>query len=326
VSPWVNKNFLRIFFATDVHGSDVTFSKFLNAAGFYKADVLILGGDTTGKLIVPLMDLGNKTYLVKLLGQELTISPGPSLEDVLRTIHVLGFYPYYTTKQEWQEIDADQQRYSDLFQKLSLERWEGWVSLVERKLKDQGTSVFITGGNDDPPYVEQFLKKQQFIIDPEGRIVKVGDLFDMLSLGYSNPTPWKTPRECSEEDLGRMIDGLVSQVPDPSKLIFNIHVPPYNSSIDVAPMVDGSVTPPRYVLRDGMPQNINAGSTAVRAAIEKYQPILALHGHIHESRGAMKIGKTVCINPGSEYGEGVLRGVMLNLDAKGLKSYQLTSG
>lgn len=323
---WINKDFLRIFFATDVHGSDITFSKFLNAASFYKADVLILGGDITGKMIIPLMDLSNGTYLVRLLGQNLTVAKGPALDDKLRSIHVLGFYPYYTTKEEWAELDANPAKYSDLFMKLSIERLQSWIALAEKRLKAQGTSIYITGGNDDSPYIEEFLKQQQFIVDPEDRVVNVGGLMDMVSLGYSNPTPWKTPRELSEEDLGVKLEGLIAKVPDPSKSIFNIHVPPYNSTIDAAPMIDGSVTPPRYVLKDGMPQSISAGSTAVRNAIEKFQPVLALHGHIHESRGAIKIGKTMCLNPGSEYGEGILRGVIVNLDAKGLKGFQLTSG
>ena len=148
----------------------------------------------------------------------------------------------------------------------------------------------------------------------------------MVSQGYSNHTPWKTPRECSEEDLARKIDQVASEVPDQTRTIFNFHVPPFKSSIDTAPQVDASVNPPKYVLRNGMPIMISAGSTAVRSAIEKYQPLLGLHGHIHESRGAIKIGRTLCVNPGSEYSEGILKGVMVNLDDNGVKSYQFTSG
>jgi Icc-related predicted phosphoesterase len=67
------------------------------------------------------------------------------------------------------------------------------------------------------------------------------------------------------------------------------------------------------------------GSKAVRRAIETYQPILSLHGHIHESRGVATIGRTVCINPGSEYPDGVLRGAIVDFDRDGVKSYVLTS-
>jgi Icc-related predicted phosphoesterase len=322
---WLNKNF-RLFFATDVHGSDVTFTKFLNSAAFYRADMLILGGDVTGKMVVPLYQTGEGTYHVDLLGSGFDVTRGPSLDDIIKRIRLLGFYPYHTTRDEWLAIERSPARYDELFRLLAIERLQNWSALAEQKLKDRGTILYVTGGNDDSPYVAEFLKRQSFMVDPEDRVVRVGDLFDMISIGYSNPTPWRTPRECKEEELGAMIEKLVSSVSDPAKTIFNIHVPPFGSNIDAAPMVDGSVSPPRYVLKDGMPQMISAGSTAVRAAIERHQPLLALHGHIHESRGAIKIGRTLCINPGSEYGEGVLRGVIVNLDAKGIKSYQLTSG
>jgi Icc-related predicted phosphoesterase len=321
-----DRNFLRLFFATDVHGSDVTFSKFVKAADFYGADVLVLGGDMTGKMIIPLIDNGSGNYKTHLLGQDLDATTGPALKELEDKIRLLGFYSFRTTENEWKDIEADSQKYDALFEKLALDRLHRWVSLAEQKLKGKRTSIYITGGNDDPQYVIEFLKKQEFIVDPEERVIRIGDLFDMISLGYSNPTPWKTPRECSEEKLAAMIDQLVSMVSNPSKCIFNFHIPPYNSSIDAAPQVDGSVTPPRYVLKDGMLQMISAGSSAVRSAIERHQPVLALHGHIHESRGAIKIGKTVCINPGSEYSEGILRGAIVNLNEKGITGYQMTSG
>jgi Icc-related predicted phosphoesterase len=323
---WLNKDYFRLFFATDVHGSEVTFGKFLSSASFYKADLLVLGGDITGKMIVPIFQAGENAYHADLLGSSFDVPKGTALDDLLRRIRLLGFYPYFASKDEWNEIEHDSLKYDELFRRLSLERLQAWAALAEKKLKDKGTQLYVTGGNDDSPYIADFLKRQNFMVDPEDRVVRVGGLFDMISLGYSNPTPWRTPRECTEDELAVKIENLVAQVPEPSRSIFNIHVPPYGSTIDAAPMVDGSVTPPRYVLKDGMPQMISAGSTAVRAAIEKHQPILGLHGHIHESRGAIKIGKTLCINPGSEYGEGILRGVIVNLSERGLKSYQLTSG
>jgi len=316
----------RLFFATDVHGSNVTFTKFLNSAAFYGANVLVLGGDITGKMIVPIMDLGDETYKAPILGQEVTAKGQAGLEDILRKSRTLGFYPYQTNKEEWADIEPNPEKYDELFKRLSLERLQAWVGLAEQKLKDKGVTAYITGGNDDPPYVEEFLKQQQLIIDPEDRVVKISDHYEMMSIGYSNPTPWKTPRECSEGELTQKIEALAALVATPSKCIFNIHVPPYDSTIDSAPLVDASTTPPHYVLHDGMPQFIGAGSTAVRSAIEKYQPFLALHGHIHESRGVFKLGSTLCINPGSEYAEGVLRGVLVTLNEKGVKGYQFTSG
>jgi hypothetical protein len=71
---------------------------------------------------------------------------------------------------------------------------------------------------------------------------------------------------------------------------------------------------------------ISVGSKAVRAAIEKYQPLVGLHGHIHESRSAQKIGRTTCINPGSEYGEGILRGCLVTFAEGVIEGFQMTSG
>jgi Icc-related predicted phosphoesterase len=317
---------IRLFFATDVHGSELTFTKFLNSASFYGANVLILGGDITGKMIVPLVDLGNGSFEADLLGDKVTVKEGTGVEGILRKTRTLGFYPYVTRREEWEAIHSEDQKYDDLFKKLAIERLQAWVALAEQKLKGKGVAVYVTGGNDDASYIEEFLKAQQFLTDPEDAVVQIQDQFEMLSIGYSNPTPWKTPRECSEEVLAGRIESLASKLKDPSRSIFNIHVPPYDTTIDSAPMVDGSTTPPRYVMRDGMPQFIGAGSTAVRAAVEKYQPLIGLHGHIHESRGIFKLGKTLCINPGSEYGEGILRGVLITLNEKGLKGYQFTSG
>jgi Icc-related predicted phosphoesterase len=69
------------------------------------------------------------------------------------------------------------------------------------------------------------------------------------------------------------------------------------------------------------------GSTAVREAIERQRPLLGLHGHVHESAGVEKIGRTVCINPGSDYGDGILRGAIVELDRdRGVRNWQLTQG
>jgi Icc-related predicted phosphoesterase len=128
----------------------------------------------------------------------------------------------------------------------------------------------------------------------------------------------------AEEDLQRHLEQLASQLQNPARSVFNLHVPPIRTPLDMAPVVDENLHP---VIQGGSVLMGPAGSQAVRNVIENYQPLLALHGHIHESRGLAKLGKTVCVNPGSAYGEGVLHGALFELDRrKGLKRYQLTSG
>jgi uncharacterized protein len=327
---WKNKNFFRIFFATDVHASERTFSKFLNAASFYKADALILGGDVTGKLVVPIFEeCGNGAttkYETELLGQKLTLESKEALDNIIGRIGLLGFYHYTTKKSDWEEIDSDIDRYHSLYQKLALERLNEWISEAEKKLSKENVRMYVTGGNDDPPAIINAFQNHELITNSEGRVTMLGEVFPMISMGYSNHTPWKTPRECTEEELAQKIREQASNLSDFKKAIFNFHVPPLNSGIDLAPMVDSSVDPPKYITKNGMPVMTNVGSKAVREAIERYSPMLGLHGHIHESRGSIKIGKTFCVNPGSEYSEGILKGVMLNLDEKGVKSHQFTSG
>ena len=324
MSAWLNKSFFRLFFATDVHGSDKTFAKFIRAASFYKADVLILGGDLTGKAVVPIKKSGNN-FETELLGQKFMSTTEAEVQDVERRIGLLGFYPYLTTLEEWNQIKKDLKSYDSLYERLALDRIRNWVAMAKEKLTNV-VPLYVTGGNDDPPAIMDFLKSQVSIIDAEDQSVTLGGRWPMVSLGFSNFTPWKTPRECSEEELTVKIEGLTSKISDHENTIFNFHVPPHKSTIDVAPAVDGTADPPKYILRNGMPILTSVGSTAVRSAIEKFQPLLGLHGHIHESKGSIKIGRTLCVNPGSEYSEGVLKGVMVNLDEKGVRSFQFTSG
>jgi Icc-related predicted phosphoesterase len=116
---------------------------------------------------------------------------------------------------------------------------------------------------------------------------------------------------------------MVSKVHDMRNCIFNLHVPPYDCGLDTCPKLDENLKP---VYAGSEIMTISSGSKAVRNAIEKHQPVLGLHGHIHESRGFVKIGRTLCLNPGSEYTEGMLRGVVVDLDEKGVKNYLLTVG
>jgi uncharacterized protein len=68
------------------------------------------------------------------------------------------------------------------------------------------------------------------------------------------------------------------------------------------------------------------GSTAVRQIIEEVQPLLALHGHIHESRGATRIGRTVAINSGSEYNTGRIHGAVVRFDDEHVIGHQFVIG
>jgi len=322
-----NKKFLRIFFATDVHGSTVVFKKFLNAGTTYNADILVLGGDVTGKLIVPILDGDSGAYNADFMGQAWAIKKD-ELDDFRLRIENAGFYPYVTTKKDWDFKDQPEE-YDKLYEQLMEERIRQWITLAETKFKDNAGVLYMTGGNDDPTWFKDIFGANVWVKNVDEELVALPANYQMISLGYSNRTPWKTPREMDEEQLTIKIKDLIAKCTAPmEKCIFNFHVPPHGSGLDACPMVDGSFTPPKYIFKGGQPVMIAAGSTAVRKAIEENCPVLGLHGHIHEQRAAVKLGKTWCINPGSEYGEGVLRGAIVNLDAngKGVLSHQFTSG
>ena len=316
----------RIFFATDVHGSERAFRKFVSAGPFYKAGIVILGGDITGKMMVPIIQKNESAYDAYYYQNKVEVHNEKELEKFENEWKNSGYYPYHCSQDELATITNDREKAGTILFGLMKERLEAWIKLIEEKLRGTGVQVYITGGNDDPYEVESILRTSDFIIDPEGQVVKIDENKEMISSGFSNPTPWKTPREVSEERLRDEIEKMTSKVQDMKNCIFNIHVPPKDSQLDTCPKLDESVYPPKPILEKGRLVEFGAGSSSVRLAIEKNQPLLALCGHIHESRGAIKIGRTVCINPGSEYQEGILRGAVIDLKKDKIDDYQLTSG
>jgi len=312
----------KSFYASDIHGSELLWRKFINAAGFYGVEVLIMGGDVAGKAVVPILSRNTSFYAPAVTGEQaFTEDQLPALESRIRD---LGLYPYRMTVDQLAEVEKDRGAIDALFLQIMRETLERWIHLAEERLQGKRVRLYVMLGNDDEPALREILASSPLVVDPEDRVVELGEGFQMLSCGFANPTPWHSPREMPEEELQRHFENLVSQLGDPTRSVFNLHVPPIRTAIDTAPIIDENLSP---VIQGGSILMGPAGSEAVRAVIEKYQPLLALHGHIHESRGTVKIGKTVCINPGSAYGEGVLHGVLFELDKrKGLKRYQLTSG
>lgn len=316
------KKQIKIFFSTDIHGSERCFRKFLNAGKVYGVDVLILGGDITGKALVPIIKLSNGTYQTRVEGKE-QIVYNDGLHEVISVIRNTGLYPYITSKEEIDLFTDDKNALRHVFDEVVRKSLEDWMLLAEERAKPNGIEVYIQPGNDDEPSIIEAMSSD-FVFNPEGKLVYLRGSIPMISFGYSNRTPWNSPREMDEDELAKEYERLIGQINDFRTAIFNIHVPPKDATIDRAPMLDQDYKP---IIRAGELQMFGAGSIAVRQAIQRYQPLLSLHGHIHESGGMAKIGKTICINPGSEYSDGILRGALISVDAKkGNVHYQLTSG
>lgn len=322
------KSSTRLFYATDIHGSERTYRKFVNAGKFYNANVLVMGGDITGKLLIPVIKDKNGHYRATLQGQTEHFDSEAELQSLYDRLGLLGFYHKIMEEDEYRALSADPAAVDALFHQVARQRLESWVDLAEERLKGTGIKCFVTGGNDDDPEVLDAIQRTdtESFFGCEGQVVNVDDDHTMISVGFSTPTPWKTPREISDEQLGEMIEDMVSKVGDLNNCIFNFHDPPKDSTLDTCPMLDWTKDPPEAIIQGGQQVMHGAGSLSVRKSIEKHQPMLGLHGHIHESQGAVKIGRTTCINPGSEYGEGFLRGCLINISGGKIESYQMTSG
>jgi len=314
---------LRIFFASDVHGSEVCFRKFINAGKAYKANVLILGGDITGKMIIPILQKKPGTYTADFSSRTWTIRNNEELESFMKMVRNSGYYPYLTSEIELTELSADGNKVNRLFSELMLETVRRWVGIAEERLRGTGISCYVTPGNDDRFVIDDALNQSDYVVNPEGRVITIAGACEMISTGFSNITPWKTQRELVEDELEKKIEDMALNVKHMETCIFNLHCPPFDTLIDKAPQLDETL---KVVTRSGEKVMIPVGSIAVRNAIKKYQPLLGLHGHIHESRGIERLGRTLCVNPGSEYNEGILRGVIIDLENGAIKSYLFTSG
>lgn len=316
----------KIFFATDVHGSERCFKKFINAGKFYKVDTLILGGDLTGKMIVPVVEQPEGTYSFEFLGHDMKVKTREELEEFEERIRNIGLYPYLTDQEEYKKLDTNPSMRDELFSQLMVKRIKRWMKIAEERLKGTAIRAYITGGNDDSFCIDPILKDTECFIDAEDKVVSIDGHHEMISTGYANITPWNCPRDTPEEELAAKIETMCTLVKNMRNCIFNFHCPPINSGLDTCPKLDTTTSPPTVIEKEGQVVMSGCGSSAIRAAIEKHQPLLGLHGHIHESRGYTKIGRTLCINPGSEYGEGILRGIIIALDERKVKTFQLTSG
>jgi Icc-related predicted phosphoesterase len=312
----------RIFYAGDVHGSRLCWKKFVNAAGHYPADALVMGGDLTGKALVPIVREGDGSDRARVIGELRAARTAEELDEMQRAISTNGMYPLVVDREEAAALAEDSARLDAAFERALVEELELWVELADERLGGSEVRAYVIPGNDDPWEVDSVLAAGSSVVACDESVEEVGP-HEMVSLGYSNRTPWHTPRELDENEIYARLKRLVDQLEKPERAILNVHVPPYESSLDTAYEVDEDL---RYVLKGGRPHEIPTGSTAVRQIIEETQPLLSLHGHIHESKGVTTIGRTVAINPGSDYGSGHLDGCLVHLAPERVINQYLVSG
>ena len=312
---------MRIVYAGDVHGSERCFRKFLNAAAFYDAEVLIMGGDITGKVMTPVVEDKPGRFTATVFGRRERVKRPDDLEDLEKQIRFNGFYPYRCTPEEYERLAADDGYREEVMTRVMVGEVVRWVGIADEKLAGTSVRCLIMPGNDDEFEIDAVLGSER-VENPDDRVVRVGDL-QVLSSAWANPTPWDSPREETEEQLAARFERIAEELDPELPAIFNLHVPPFDTGLDTAAELDADLG---VVTVGGQPNTIPVGSRAVRSFIEERQPLVSLHGHIHESRGVARLGRTVCLNPGSNYADGVLDAAVLEIEARRLVSHQLVTG
>lgn len=312
---------VRLYYASDVHGSERCWRKFLNAASAYRVSALIMGGDLTGKAIVPI-ERREAGYATTFLGERRLAASDEELAELLDAIRFNGMYPWIASAEEISRYANGTADTDELFERIIVDEIRHWADLADGRAEAAPDGVFVMAGNDDPWAVDDVLRASESIRFCDDTVVQVGP-HEMISCSYANPTPWNSPRELPEDELYDKLKGFAEQLSDPSSAIFNLHVPPYNSQLDLAAELDDDL---KVVTSGGSPVVIPVGSRAVREVIEEYQPLLALHGHIHESRGQTTIGRTTVLNPGSEYNNGTIHGAVVALAKDRVVTRQLVVG
>jgi len=309
----------RLYICSDIHASERTWRKFLNAmkANTYHVDAALIAGDLTGKALIAVVKSGGgDVWEATLLGQRRVARDEGELQALERSIADVGYYAVRVSEAERAAMEADPALVTAAFHDRIQARLREWLALADERLEGSGVPVYAMPGNDDDFLIDPILEQSGYVRDVNERIIDLTPWHQLVSMGWSSPTPWSTPRELPEEEFLDRLSGLMLGVRDARKTVMMTHVPPFDSGLDTAPLLSPDLRPTASagdLLRGPV------GSTGVRAAIESFKPALGVHGHIHESGGERRIKETVCVNAGSESSMGVLRGYLIDLGPNGVE-------
>ena len=310
----------RLYVCSDIHASERAWRKFLNAmrANVYRVDAAVIAGDLTGKALVAVVkgEDGGEAWTASVLGQRRVARTEKELADLERSIADLGYYAVRVTAEERAAMEADPALVRRHFEEKITGRVREWMDLAAERLQGSGVPVYLMPGNDDDFEIDPILETSTYCRNVNEQVVELTPWHQLVSMGWSSPTPWSTPRELPEEEFLDRLSGLLKGVRDTRRTIIMTHVPPFDSGLDTAPLLSPDLRP---TISAGDVLRGPVGSTGVRRAIETFKPVLGVHGHIHESGGERKIGETLCVNAGSEANHGILRGFLIDLDANGVQ-------
>ncbi|MBI5475223.1 MAG: hypothetical protein HY964_00635 [Ignavibacteriales bacterium] len=312
-------NSVKILFASDLHGSDLVFEKLLDATITWKAHALIIGGDVSGKTMTPILQKSPHSYEANFQGNRLNLESEIEVEKLEKHISSSGSYPIRLTVDEYDKMQSDPSHKDQRFlveMKLRLKRW---ITDAQKKLQPHGTRFILMCGNDDRWELDDVISSSNFAENPERTILTLSDRHEIIGESGTNVTPFNCPRDMDENILQSRIEAKVKNIKDLSKAIFVLHAPPFNSQLDLALKLDHNLKP---IMVGGNAVEEPVGSKAVRNMIEQYQPLLSLHGHIHEKPGFRSIGRTKCVNAGSEYDRGIMKAFFLTIIDNEVRGHQ----
>ncbi len=312
----------RILYGSDFHGSEAVFRKFLASGLQYKANALMVGGDVTGKAMVPVIHQGGGRYQAQLFGADKTAATPDELESLKKSISNVGFYPIVLEQDEARELESDPAKMGARFEQEMCQRVREWMKLAEEKLTPQNITLYFMAGNDDLYSIDKVVEEFQSIRNPDMKHFELDGGYEVVGLSNANITPWLCARDIEEDELTKKLDTLAGLIQKPERTIAMLHVPPFKSGLDTCPDLDKNL---KIITQGGQVVMKSAGSPAVKAFIEKVQPMLSLHGHIHESPGYVRNGRTLMINAGSEYAEGIMKAAIVNLEDGKVKGHMLVS-
>lgn len=313
---------MRILYGSDFHGSDAVYRKFLAAGIQYKANVLMVGGDVTGKAMIPVIHHGGGRYEAELFGEAKKAATPDELKTLQKSVSQVGFYPIVLEKDEADELEGDPAKMGARFEHEMCQRVREWMQLAVEKLTPLKIQLYFMAGNDDLASVDKVVDEFKSICNPDMRHFDMEGGYEVVGLSNANLTPWLCARDVAEDVLTEKLDQLGGMIRKPEHTIAILHVPPFGTGLDTCPELDKNL---KIITQGGQVVMKSAGSPAVKAFIDKVQPMLSLHGHIHESPGHVRNGRTLMINAGSEYAEGIMKAAIINLEDGKVKGHMLIS-
>jgi Icc-related predicted phosphoesterase len=321
--PNQSDKMVRVLYGSDFHGSETVYRKFLASSRQYQASILIVGGDVTGKAMVPVLHQGKGTYSGSWFGKSESATGPEELEKLKKKISSVGFYPIVLEPDEAKELEGNPDSMSKRFEQEMCQRIREWMALAVEKLVPEKASLYFMAGNDDLASIDQAIAEFPYVHNPDMSRFEIEGGYEIVGLSNANMTPWRCARDIEEDELARKLEALSGKIQNPERTIAVLHVPPFGSGLDTCPDLDEKL---KIITRGGQVVMKSAGSTAVKAWLEKVQPMLSLHGHIHESPGHVRIGRTLSINAGSEYAEAIMKAAIINLEGGKVKGHLLISG